>query len=130
MSMMRCMRGGRNLRRRLVRFRVTVSRCQFKWLALILSEDFAVLHDECRVLKDLDVGERIAGNGDDVGEEAGLELADGVGPVEEFCAVDEIGAEDVGWGHAVLDHELELAGLGAVGERAHIRTKCEGSSGG
>jgi len=45
-----------------------------------LPHDDAVLHHEADVLNGLDVVEGVAGDGDDVGEEAGLELSHRVGP--------------------------------------------------
>jgi hypothetical protein len=46
------------------------------------AEDVAILHYEGWMGEDGDVGERVASDGDDVGVEAGLELADGVGPAQ------------------------------------------------
>ena len=94
------------------------------------ADDLAVFHDEGDALEGTDVGERVALHGDDIGVEAGLELADGVGPVEQLGAVDEVGVEGFGGGHAVLDHEFEFAGLGAVGEGADVGADSEGDAGG
>ena len=53
-------------------------------------------------------------------KKCGLELADGVSPVEQLCAVDEAGAQGFGGAHAVLDHQLVLASLRAVREWADV----------
>ena len=52
---------------------------------LLLSYDYAVLHHKAHVLDGGDVVERIAGDGDDVGEVAGLELADLAFPAEQLA---------------------------------------------
>src|SRR5262249_46554767 len=47
--------------------------------ASLVLEDLAALHHEADLLHDVDVGQRIAGDGDDVGLLAGLERAGGLG---------------------------------------------------
>ncbi len=96
----------------------------------VLAENFAVFHDEGGVGKDGDGFQGVAGDGDDVGVEVGFELADLVGPVEEFGAIEEAGFEGVGGAHAVLDHEFVFAGLGAVGKGADVGAYGEGDAGG
>ncbi len=92
--------------------------------------DDSAFHDEADAGGGGDVGEGVAVDGDDVGEEPGFELADLAGPAEEFGSVEEVGAEDVEGGHAVLVHEDEFAGLGAVGEGADVGADGEGDAGG
>ncbi len=53
--------------------------------------DDAGLHDEVDVLEDLDVFERIAIDGDDVGPLAGFDRAGAVGPCHEVGCVDGAG---------------------------------------
>ena len=109
------------------------SSCRDLALALLCgsaADDLAVFHDEGDALEGADIGERVALHGDHVGVEAGLELADGVGPVEQLGAVDEVGVEGFGGGHAVLDHQFELTGLGSVGEGADVGADREGNAGG
>jgi hypothetical protein len=89
-----------------------------------------VLCGENNVPHGIDVGERVAVDGNNVRIKTRLELSDGFGPVEKFCAVDQVGAQDICRRHAVLHHELELAGLGAVRERADIGAEREGNAGG
>ncbi len=98
--------------------------------ALGAAEDDSALHDEADAGSGGDVGEGVSVDCDDVGVEARFELADLSIPTEELCAVEEVGAENVGARHAVLLHEDEFAGLGAVREGADVRADGEGDTGG
>ena len=53
--------------------------------------DDAGLHDEVDVLEELDVLERVAVDGDDVGPFAGFDRADVVGPAHEVGGVEGAG---------------------------------------
>lgn len=92
--------------------------------------DHSAFHDELHVLDGGDVVEGIAGDGDYVGVEAGFQLAHFFLPGEDLRAVEVVGLEDGGGGHAVLHQQLELAGLSAVGEGSNVGTDGHGDSGG
>ena len=77
----------------------------------------------------LDVVEGIARDRDDVGEIAGLEVADFVLPAEEFGAVQQPGLKRLERLHAVLHHKHVLASLCPVRERANIGADGERNSG-
>src|SRR6266550_877826 len=68
-----------------------------------------------------DILERIAGHGNHVREVAGLQLTDLSFPVEQLCAIDQIGLERSEWSHSIFDHQDEFASLCAVREWANIR---------
>ena len=75
-----------------------------------------------------DVVERIAGNANDIGIIAGLELADLTGPAEQTRAFDHVGLENGQRLHAVFRHQHHLACLRAVWERTHIGPDGEGNA--
>src|SRR5580658_9149894 len=75
---------------------------------------FAVLHHKTYVLAHRDVVERVAGDRDDIGIEAWLELADFAGPTEQSRALDHIGLQNGERFHSVFDHQRHFAGLRAV----------------
>ena len=97
---------------------------------MIGAVDDAAFHDEGDLLNGGDVGERIAGDGDDVGEIAGLKSADLILPAEEFRAVEHVRLEGGERRHAVLDHEDEFACLRAVGKWADVGAHGHGNAGG
>src|SRR3984885_15503376 len=82
-------------------------------------------HDEVDVLEDLDVFERVAFDGDDVGPFAGLDGAYAVGPAHEVGGVDGAGLDGGERGHAELvDVDVDLVGVEAV--RVHGCVGAEG----
>src|SRR5208283_1652051 len=83
--------------------------------ALFLIYD-AILHYEPDAREHGDILQRIAGNCDHIGVEAGLELADCVLLAEQTCTIQQAGAEHIGGGHSVLHHQLKLARLRTVRE--------------
>jgi hypothetical protein len=98
---------------------------------LILWADYcAAFHDKTYVLEGGDVVEGVAGDGDDVGQVAGLELAYLAFSGEQPCAFNHVGLEDGERLHAVADHQLHLDDLGAVREWADVRADGEGDAGG
>src|SRR3984957_4078743 len=96
----------------------------------LFAVDDAVLHDEGYFLQGGDVVEGIAGDGDDVGEVAGLERADLIFPLQQFCAVDGAGLNGSQRSHAEFHHQDEFACLSAVGEWADVGAHGDGDSGG
>ncbi len=82
--------------------------------------DYAALHDEIHFLENVNVVERIAGDGDDIGEIAGLECAYLILPAEQFCAVEKVRLQRGERRHSVFHHEIEFASLRAVREWADI----------
>ena len=94
----------------------------------VVASDGAGFHDEFHGLQDVDVGERVAGDGDEVGEVAGFEGADFVSPAKEICGVDCGGLDSVERLHAPLGHFGELLGVVAVridtsvGAESHLCT--------
>ena len=84
----------------------------------VLLVERAVLHDRVDlvvVLQDGDVGERVAVDENEVGEEAGLDLAEVVGPEHDLAA--ELGGREDGLHRREpepLDEVLEVAGVRPV----------------
>src|SRR5271156_4915051 len=77
-------------------------------IGFVLVDD-AGLHDEGDVLKDFDVLEGVAFDGDDVGPLAGFDGADAVGPAHEVGGVEGACLDGGEWGHAELvDVDVEL----------------------
>ena len=87
---------------------------------MIAAIDCSTLHHEADFLQDADIGERIARNSNDICQIAGFEGADLILPAEEFCAVEEVGLESGERGHAVFNHQVKFAGLGAVGKGTDV----------
>src|SRR5579884_1232934 len=81
---------------------------------VLLLIDDAIFHNKFDVFGNADVFERIAGNGNDIGEVAGLQSTDLILPAEELRAVEEIGLQGGDRRHAELDHQFEFAGLRAM----------------
>src|SRR3954468_15309158 len=81
-----------------------------------------ILHHERHALHRGDVGQRVAGDGDDVGELLGLEGADAVGHVEEVGCGAGGGLDGLHGGHAELRLVSELLRLvdGLPGEAADV----------
>ena len=92
------------------------------------AKDDSTFHDEDDVLGGFDVVEGVAVYGDDVGVKTGFEFSYFALPAEEFGSVEEVGLEDFEGLHAVLGHEDELTGLGAVGERSNVGASGERDS--
>lgn len=80
--------------------------------------------------EDGNVVEWVTRNCNDVGVEAGLELADGVGPAQQLRTVDEAGAQGLRGAHAIFHHQYVLAGLRAMREGANVAADGEGNAGG
>ena len=68
----------------------------------------------------LDVGERVARDGDQVGELAGLDRADPVLPAEQLGGVGGRGLDRLHRRHALLHHVGELLRVVAVREDAAV----------
>src|SRR5215472_15272000 len=83
--------------------------------------DYPALHHEAHMLQRTDVLCWIARYRDHVSKIPGLERSDLPFPVEQFRAVDQIRLQNCERGHAVLDHQLELARLRAVRKGTNIR---------
>ncbi len=96
----------------------------FLWLTSFVFVDHAGLHDEVDVLEDLDVLERVAVDGDDVGPLAGLDGAGAVGPCHEVGGVDGAGLDGCKWRHAELVHvDVEFVRVEAVGIDGSVGAK-------
>src|SRR2546426_12545142 len=65
----------------------------------VLFEDHAVLHHELHIAQRVNVGERIAGDGYQIGEEPGFDGAALLDDIGGFVAVDRDRAQDVGRGN-------------------------------
>src|SRR5689334_14950152 len=93
---------------------------------LFISEHFAVFHDEGDVFEGGDVGERVAGGGDDVGKAAGFDGSDLVLHAEERGGGGGGGTDGLRGSLAVfhaqreflggVDVPVEAAGIGAEGD--------------
>ena len=88
--------------------------------AVVVAVDLAALHHEPHLLGHGDVGERVAGHGDDVGEQAGLEAA-------AVVDVDQLGGRRWsrrGWPASgvmpAVDEREQLLGVAAVGDRGRV----------
>src|SRR4029450_1836526 len=92
--------------------------------------DLPVLHDEAHVLGGGDVGGGVAGDGDDVGEVAGCDLAEVVAAVDELGAGDGGGLQRLHGGHPAVDHGPELLGVVAVGDGGGVGAAGDLHSGG
>src|SRR5277367_6637089 len=95
----------------------------------LLAIDNAVFHHEGYFLQGGDVVEGISRDGDDVGEVAGLQRSDLVGPLQELRAVDGAGLDGGQRRHAKFHHQHEFAALGAMRERADVGAHGDGDSG-
>src|SRR5580704_4855134 len=74
----------------------------------LVLEDLAIFHHELNVSQFLNVLERVAGDGDDVGEGAGSDHADLPGQVEHLGGAQSRAADDVHGRHAEFDHVGEF----------------------
>src|SRR4029453_12805861 len=83
-------------------------------------EDHAVLHHEADALGHADVLARVAGHRDDVGEEAGLDLAELVLHADELRAHHRRPVERPQRRHPALDHRDQLAPVLAVREARQV----------
>ncbi len=82
----------------------------------VVPDDFAALHHEADALKLGDVGQRVGGDGDEVGVLAGGEGADTVLPSQGLGVHCRRGLESARRSHAgALDEGFEVEGLGSVG---------------
>ena len=89
----------------------------------------AAFHHESDFLDGGDVGERIAGDGDDVRKKARLQRANLILPAEELGAIEHVGLQNGERRHAVLDHQNEFAGLRAVRKWADVGADGHGHAG-
>src|SRR5580658_1598842 len=76
-----------------------------------LSNDHAAFHHKSDFLQDVDVGQWVAGNRDNVRQVAVLECANLAFPAEELGCVDGSGLNGCQRRQSVLHHELEFARL-------------------
>jgi len=74
----------------------------------------AAFHDEGNVAEEGDVGERVARNGDEIGEFAGFDGADGVLLVEKFGGGGGSGANGFERSEAALGQRDQLIGVFAL----------------
>ena len=84
---------------------------QIIWPLQIRTYDFPSLHHELNllaVLQDLDVGQWVSIHNDKVGKLARLQGTQPVLHPHGISAVLGIGHDGLHWGHAVVNHELEL----------------------
>src|SRR5207302_7890203 len=87
----------------------------------VVFDDLSALHHEFDSLKFGDVGQRIAGNGDDIGEFAFLDGSHTILPTEHFGIRHGPGLDGLCRRHAgTLDEPLEFVSLYSVGERIAI----------
>src|SRR5690606_3553105 len=75
----------------------------------------SALDDQRGALQHADVGQRIAVDDDEVGDESGLYLAE-VAQAEQLGGAAGGGDDGVARGHAEIDHDGEFAGVVAVGK--------------
>src|SRR5260370_907324 len=68
-------------------------------MAKFISHDLAVLHDEANALELSDVGDRIAGDRDQISEFPRLNRADAILPAQHFRGVGRNGTNHVEGGH-------------------------------
>src|SRR5260370_8597677 len=76
-----------------------------------LSVNNPTLHHKSYVLDGSNVLERIAGDGNDVGQIAVLERPDLSLPAQQFRSIQQIGLQHGQGRHAIFHHEHESAGL-------------------
>ena len=86
----------------------------------LLFVDHARLHDERHFRHELDVGQRVAGHGDEVGELARLDGAEVLLNPEELRPLECGGLDGLHGGHAGLDHIAEFLRVLAVWRHALV----------
>src|SRR6266704_1084807 len=92
-------------------------------LTYVVTDHLPTLHYEFYPFEFRNVFQRVAGNGDDIGELPFLDRADSVLPSHHLRCDRSCGLDGLCRGHTILDQIGELCGLRPMGKRSHSGSK-------